>query len=147
MLVPLLSLTSSMDVFEIILIEAEGNFECEVKLSKCLYVYETTTETSTSRPTSSPISRSLDSLTLCSLYCRLPAFRLFVLFLTAVMSNVVIMKILVRREKWEYSRTVKYLCQEFYFPGYNAVWFVESQLMFGRNMSSPSSGSKNKPSN
>jgi hypothetical protein len=37
--------------------------------------------------------------------------------------------------------------EEFYLLGLNAVWFVEIKLMFWRNMSPLSSGSKNKPNN
>jgi hypothetical protein len=36
--------------------------------------------------------------------------------------------------------------EEFYLLGYNAVYFVGSQPTFRRNMSPPSTGSKNKPS-
>jgi hypothetical protein len=38
------------------------------------------------------------------------------------------------------------LLEECYLLGYNAVYSVESQPMFRRNTSPPSSGSKNKPS-
>jgi hypothetical protein len=34
----------------------------------------------------------------------------------------------------------------FYLLGYNAVWSVESRPIFRRNISTPSSGPKNKPS-
>jgi hypothetical protein len=40
----------------------------------------------------------------------------------------------------------KIINEEFYLLGYNAVYSVESQLMFRRNIAPPSSGSKNKPS-
>jgi hypothetical protein len=36
--------------------------------------------------------------------------------------------------------------ENYYLLGYNAVWSIVSQLKFWRNISSPSSGSKNKPS-
>jgi hypothetical protein len=38
------------------------------------------------------------------------------------------------------------LAREFYIPGYNDMYFVESLQMFRRNVSFPSSGAKNKPS-
>jgi hypothetical protein len=38
------------------------------------------------------------------------------------------------------------LNKDFYLPGYNALQSAESQPMFRRNMSPPSSGSKNNPS-
>jgi hypothetical protein len=37
------------------------------------------------------------------------------------------------------------LIEEFYLLGYNAVWSVESQPTIQKNISAPSSGSKNKP--
>jgi hypothetical protein len=36
--------------------------------------------------------------------------------------------------------------EEFYLPGYSAVYFVESQPMFRRNMSTPSAELNSKPS-
>jgi hypothetical protein len=36
--------------------------------------------------------------------------------------------------------------EQYYLLGYNAAYSVESQMTFRRNMSSSSSGSKNKPS-
>jgi hypothetical protein len=40
---------------------------------------------------------------------------------------------------------MKIFIKEFYLLGYKAVKSVESQLKFWRNISPPSSGSKNKP--
>jgi hypothetical protein len=40
----------------------------------------------------------------------------------------------------------KYIYEEYYLLWYNAVYSVESQPTFRRNISPPSSGSKNKQS-
>jgi hypothetical protein len=40
---------------------------------------------------------------------------------------------------------INYFPEHFYLLGYNAEYLVESQLTFRRTISSPTSGSKNKP--
>jgi hypothetical protein len=45
-----------------------------------------------------------------------------------------------------HKRKTQLLHEEYHLLGYNAVWSIESQPMFQRNIPPPSSGSKNKPS-